>query len=69
MILQYFKNRENKEKNIAFHQYKKIIYSSKKILNNSILNLEKDFNISFEIITIFLILLIQNNLKSLLFSL
>ena len=52
MILQYFKNKENKEQ-IAIEQYKKILIESKQFLNNNNFFKIKDYKTSFEIVTIF----------------
>ena len=62
MILQYFKNKENKEQIIATEQYKKILKESNLFLFNNNFFKEKNYNISFEIITIFLIMFIRKNL-------
>jgi hypothetical protein len=56
MILQYFKNKENKEQIIATEQYKKILKESNLFLFNNNFFKEKNNSISFEIITIFLII-------------
>ena len=62
MILQYFKNKENKEQIIATEQYKKILKESNLFLFNNNFFKEKNYNISFEIITIFLIMFFRKNL-------
>ena len=62
MILQYLKKKENKEQIIANKQYKKILYESKSFLNDNNFFYIKDFNTSFEIISIFLIMFIRKNL-------
>ncbi len=62
MILQYFKKKENKEQIIANNQYKKILNESKSFLNDNNFFNTKDFNTSFEIISIFLIMFIRKNL-------
>jgi len=62
MILQYFKKKENKEQIIAREQYKKIIFESKIFLNENDFFIEKNYNISFEIVSIFLIMFIRKNL-------
>jgi len=62
MILQYLKKKENKEQIIATSQYKKILFESNKFINeNDFFNL-KNYNTSFEIVSIFLIMFIQKNL-------
>ena len=62
MILQYFKKKENKEQIIAKHQYKKILSESKNFLNDHDFFTVKDYKTSFEIVSIFLIMLIRKNL-------
>ena len=62
MILQYFKKKENKEQIIATEQYKKIIAESKLFLNENNFFKEKNYKISFEIVSIFLIMFIRRNL-------
>ncbi len=62
MILQYFKNKENKEQIIAVDQYKKILLESKLFLNDNNFFKVKDYKTSFEIISIFLIMFIRLNL-------
>ena len=62
MILQYFKKKENKEQSIAFDQYKKILIESKKFLNENNFFKVIDYKTSFEIVSIFLIMIIRKNL-------
>tara|TARA_B100000989_G_scaffold149874_1_gene111747 strand:+ start:596 stop:1087 length:492 start_codon:yes stop_codon:yes gene_type:complete len=62
MILQYFKKKENKEQIIAKDQYKKILFESKIFLNDNNFFKSKDYNTSFEIVCIFLIMFIHKNL-------
>ena len=62
MILQYFKNKENKEQIIASQQYKKIISESNVFLNNNDFFKVRDYKTSFEIVSIFLIMFIRINL-------
>ena len=62
MILQYFKKKENKEQIIAVEQYKKILTESNLFLFKNNFFKEKNYNTSFEIITIFLIMFIRKNL-------
>ena len=62
MILQYFKKKENKEQIIATKQYKKIISESNLFLNENRFFKVKNYNISFEIVSIFLIMFIRKNL-------
>ena len=62
MILQYFKNKENKELIIATNQYKRILYDSKIFLNKNNFFKSKDYKTSFELVSIFLIMFIRINL-------
>ena len=62
MILQYFKKKENKEQILATQQYKKILSESILFLNDKNLFIKKNYNTSFEIISIFLIMFIRKNL-------
>ena len=62
MILQYFKKKENKEQIIATYQYKKILLESKLFLNEHNFFKIKNYQTSFEIISIFLIMFIRKNL-------
>ncbi len=62
MILQYFKKKENKEQIIATNQYKKILLESRIFLNENNFFKKKDYKISFEIVSIFLIMFIRINL-------
>ena len=62
MILQYFKNKENKEQIIANEQYKKILIESNLFLNSNNFFKIKDYKTSFEIVSIFLIMFIRRNL-------
>ena len=62
MLLQYFKKKENKEQIIATDQYKKILIESKIFLNENNFFKTKDYNTSFEIVCIFLIMFIRKNL-------
>ena len=62
MILQYFKKKENKEEIIAIEQYNKILFESKKFLNDNNFFKEKNYQTSFEIVSIFLIMFIRKNL-------
>lgn len=55
MILHYFNNKENKDKKIADFLYLQSINTSKKIINNVIFDKNKNFNVAFEINSIFLI--------------
>ena len=62
MILQYFKKKENKEQIIAIEQYKKILTESNLFLNENNFFKVKNYKISFEIVSIFLIMFIRKNL-------
>ena len=62
MILHYFKKKENKEQIIATKQYKDIISESNIFLNNNDFFITKDYKTSFEIVSIFLIMIIRVNL-------
>ena len=62
MILQYFKKKENKEQIIAIEQYKKILAESNLFLNENNFFKIKNYKISFEIVSIFLIMFIRINL-------
>ena len=62
MILQYFKKKENKEQKIAIDQYKKILTESNLFLNENNFFKVKNYKISFEIVSIFLIMFIRINL-------
>ena len=62
MILQYFKKKENKEQIIAIEQYKKILVESNLFLNENNFFKIKNYKISFEIVSIFLIMFIRVNL-------
>ena len=63
MILQYFKKKENKEQIIAIEQYKKILVESNLFLNENNFFKIKNYKISFEIVSIFLIMFIRINLS------
>lgn len=65
MILHYFKRNENKDKKIAKDQYKKILEISKAFINQNNLFIVKNYNTSFEIVTIFIIFHIKLNLSKL----
>ena len=54
MILHYFNKKENKDKKIANKIYLSIIDFIQLILNKNGLKIKKDFNTSFELITILL---------------
>ena len=62
MILHYFKKKENKGQIIAIEQYKKILAESNLFLNENNFFKIKNYKISFEIVSIFLIMFIRINL-------
>ena len=62
MILQYLKKKENKEQIIAIDQYKKILTESNLFLNENNFFKVKNYKMSFEIVSIFLIMFIRKNL-------
>ena len=62
MILQYFKKKENKEQIIAIEQYKKILAESNLFLNENNFFKIKNYKISFEVVSIFIIMFIRINL-------
>ena len=62
MILHYFKKKENKEQIIATEQYKKILAESNFFLNENNFFKVKNYKVSFEIVSIFLIMFIRKNL-------
>ena len=62
MILQYFKKKENKEQIIAIDQYKKILLETNLFLNDNNFFKLKNYKVSFEIVSIFLIMFIRVNL-------
>jgi len=63
MILHYFKRKENKDKQLAQDFYKKILYLSNSILNKNSFFKESNYNTSFEIVSIILIIYIKLNIK------
>ena len=63
MILQYFKRKENKEKKIAQNLYKKILYQSNSIHKKNSFFRDFNYNSSFEIVSIILIIFIKLNIK------
>ncbi len=63
MLLHYFKKKENKEQIIASSQYKKILFESSIFLNENDFFKMKDYKTSFEIVSIFLIMIIRKNLS------
>ena len=62
MILQYFKKKENKEQIIALEQYKKILFEAKIFISENKFLKVKNYNTSFEVVSIFLIMFIRKNI-------
>ncbi len=62
MILHYFRKKENKEKKIAENIYKNILYKSNYLINEYNLFKNKNYNSSFEVVSIFLIIYIKNSI-------
>ena len=62
MVLHYFQKKENIVNNIATDQYKNILLESKNFINKYDFFKSKDYNTSFEIISVFLIMYIRKNL-------
>ena len=63
MILHYFKKKRKKGKHPAILIYKKILVESNQLLINSDFFKEKNYNTSFEIVSIFLIIYIKLNIE------
>ena len=61
-MLHYFKKKENKEQIIAAEQYKNILSESNNFLNDNNFFKVKNYKASFEIVSIFLIMVIRINL-------
>ncbi len=64
MILHYFNKKENIEKKISEEIYKGILRESNLILINNNFFKEKNYNSSFEIVSILIIFYIKNNIKN-----
>ena len=62
MILHYFQKKENIEKKTAVDLYKSILTDSKAILKKNKIFIKNDFNSSFEIVSILLIIVININI-------
>ena len=62
MILHYFQKKENIEKKTAGDLYKSILTDSKAILKKNKIFIKNDFNSSFEIVSILLIIVININI-------
>ena len=63
MILHYFKKKEKNGKHSANEIYKKILIESKQLLIDSSFFEQKNYNTSFEIVSIFLIINIKLNIE------
>ena len=63
MILQYFTKKENKERVIAEKIYKKILAESTSFLDENDFFISKDFNSSFEIVSMILIMHFEFNIS------
>ena len=62
MFLHYLTKKENTEHNIAKDTYKIILKKSNIFLNNNNFFFKKDYNTSFEIVSIYIILYIKSNI-------
>ena len=63
MILHYFKKKENNLEKLSQNTYNSILLKSKLIINNPKLSINKNYNSSFEIVSIFLIMHIKLNIE------
>ena len=63
MILHYFKKKENIEKGIARETYKKILFESNNLLKHNAFFINKDYQTSFEIVSVFLIIHIKAHIN------
>ena len=63
MLIQYFFKKENKDKSFAENLYKSILKNSNEIIKDSNFFKEKNFNTSFELISILLIIHININIR------
>ena len=64
MILHYFKKKEKPEEILAKNYYNLILKKSNLILNKSSFFTDKNYNTSFEIVTILIIIFIKLNIKN-----
>ncbi len=62
MILHYFKKKGNKEKKIAEENYINILNKVQQIIKINNFFIEKNYNSSFEMISLFIIVLIKKNI-------
>ena len=63
MILHYFKKKENNLEKLSQNTYNSILLKSKLFINNQKLSINKNYNSSFEIVSIFLIMYIKLNIE------
>ena len=63
MILHYFKKKENNLEKLSQNIYNSILLKSKLFINNQKLSINKNYNSSFEIVSIFLIMYIKLNIE------
>ena len=63
MILHYFKKKENNLEKLSQNTYNSILLKSKLVINNQKLSINKNYNSSFEIVSIFLIMHIKLNIE------
>ncbi len=64
MVLHYLKKKENKDEILAREKYKKILVESDKFIKNNNFFVNKDYNTSFEVISLFLIVYINYNITN-----
>ncbi len=64
MIIQYFKAKEKIEKKIAYKIYNQILNESSQILKNNNFFKKKNYNTSFEIVSILLIIYFKKNINN-----
>ena len=63
MILQYFKKKENTEKKIAQKYYVNILNKVQHLIKENSFFIEKNYNTSFEMTSLFVIILIKKNIS------
>ena len=64
MILQYFVSKENRHKDIAEDIYKSILSKSNLFIKQNDFFFKKDYNTSFEVVSIFLIFYMKFNINN-----
>ena len=64
MILHYFKKKENKQKKVAEHIYKNILSTSNSLIQQSTFFKVKNYNSSFELVSLILIIYINSHIKN-----